>query len=235
MDIQDILDSLPEESPTEIFVMGNGESKSAFYQSELLSKLGYGTKLIVDEKEIGDAKVFVICDLLTEPLENVERLEDILKRAKENGMLVCADIALQEDQKAALSKYASILPKIDFLFLDKEEAKRLTGEAFPAAMTKAIYDVGVKNVIMKDAENGCFVRSKDLQFAMGAIPTEVVDREGVSENFITGFIHGLFQEWQLKTCCEYASAYASISLGFPGALTQAEDRKYAIKKIMPFL
>lgn len=186
----------------------------------------------IDPSVVEGAKLVSLGSLFRAPLDDKDVIMELVKAAKEQGSVICADTKLPTFRNVGLQDIAEILPYIDFIFPNENEAAFFTGESSLFQMAQSIYDMGVKNVIIKTGANGCFVRSDTLRFAMGAIPVEVVDTTGAGDNFVAGFIHGLFQEWDLKTCCEYGSACAAVSIGLVGATNEADNRKYAIKKLL---
>lgn len=209
-----------------IFVEEDGSRSSV--NSEATRLQGY----VPDSSVVKGAKLVSLASLFRAPLDDKEVIMNLVREAKEEGAIVCADTKMPTFREIGLKDIEEILPLIDFIFPNETEAAYYTGEKSLFRMAQAIYDMGVKNVIIKAGENGCFVKSKDLKFAMGAIPVDAVDTTGAGDNFVSGFIHGLFQEWDLKTCCEYGSACAAVSVRLPGATSKADVRKYAIKNLL---
>lgn len=186
----------------------------------------------VDPSVVKDAKLVSLASMFRAPLDNPDVIRELVKAAKAEGAVVCADMKLPTFRQITLKDIEDILPMIDYIFPNETEAAYYTGETALYAQAQAIRDMGVKNVIIKAGKNGCYVSGEEMRFAMGAFPVELVDTTGAGDNFVAGFIHGLFQQWHLKTCCEYGSACAAISIGLPGATTEADNRKYVVKKML---
>ncbi len=209
-----------------IIVKEDGSRSSVNSEATKLS--GY----VPDVSVVKGAKLVSLGSLFRAPLDQKEVIIDLIKAAKEEGAIVCADTKMPTFREIGLKDIEEVLPLIDFIFPNETEAAFYTGKTSLFEMAQTIYEMGVKNVIIKAGEKGCFVRSKDIKFAMGSIKVDAVDTTGAGDNFVSGFIHGLFQEWDLKTCCEYGTACAAVSVGLPGATSKADLRKYAIKKLL---
>lgn len=105
------------------------------------------------------------------------------------------------------TRYASLLPALDFVFPNREEAYLMSGATDPEQAAAIIRTFGVKTVVMKLGSQGCLIASAEGNCYVPAYPAaQVVDTTGAGDAFCAGFLTG--QLWGLA-----ASASAKIGHG----------------------
>jgi sugar/nucleoside kinase (ribokinase family) len=89
-----------------------------------------------------------------------------------------------------------VLQRVDFLLLNDEEARMLSGEHNLVRSARAIQRIGAKNVIIKRGDAGSLLFHEDQIFAAPALPlSEVVDPTGAGDSFAGGFMGFLGRVW----------------------------------------
>lgn len=233
----------------------------AAWQSILLSPLGYEVYLYDDKEEeeskwlkkeaaaygiyveknledfLTKCKVISVSGLFEEDCVPEEKLVEIFKMGSEHRAVVVVDpgtIYHPEDDKAKLARLA---PYIDIILPNEEEARQLTGEDILPQMADTFLEMGIDRAVITMGMNGCYVREADSRFAMGAIWGNGKNTKGLGANFAAGFIHGLFQDWMMKTKCEYATGCAAVCMKYDDPVEAARERKEEIKEILnnPYL
>ncbi len=82
-----------------------------------------------------------------------------------------------------------VLKRIDFLMLNDEEARMLSGEHNLVRAAHAIHRLGAKGVIIKRGDAGALLFHGDHTFAAPAMPlSDVVDPTGAGDCFAGGFM-----------------------------------------------
>ncbi len=244
----------------DVIVMGESNTAGEFsgegaWQSIVLSPLGYEVCLVDyesspyvlqkakekgiyvtnnPEQELSKAKVLSVSGLFQFFDGKIEMLKKIFAEASENNTLICVDPGEITNIETALSMIDALAPYIDYFLPNMDEASLLSGQDTPPQMADYFLEKGMKHIIITNGSNGCFVKSMDsAPFAMGAIwGIDVVDLEGVGANFAAGFIHGLFQDWQMKTMCEFACGCAAASLSYGNPVEEAKKRKDTVRKLL---
>jgi len=118
-----------------------------------------------------------------------------------------------ENSAAELRK---LLPRIDVLMLNEEEACLLAGESNLVKAGKSILKMGPKSVIVKRGEYGVLKFSREAIFSVPAYRLEkVIDPTGAGDSFAGAFMGYLAQEARvteasLRTAILYGSAVASF-------------------------
>jgi sugar/nucleoside kinase (ribokinase family) len=112
----------------------------------------------------------------------------------------------------------ALLPRLDGLILNDEEAKMLTGESNLIRAGRKVLGLGPKLALIKKGEHGSFLFSNFFQYAMPAYPTEaVVDPTGAGDSFAGGFMGFLstcdsLSLWNMKRAVAYGTVTASLTV-----------------------
>lgn len=109
-----------------------------------------------------------------------------------------------------------LLPKVDVVVMNDEEAEMLTGERSLLRAGQKILELGPKIVILKKGEHGAFAVQASGLHSVPAYPVlDVVDPTGAGDSFAGGFIGYLasvqnVQPQSLRRAMLYGTATASI-------------------------
>lgn len=145
----------------------------------------------------------------------VDRLNNRPKLIVLDTMNLWIDIA-NADLKA-------LLPLVDVLVLNDEEARMLTGDYALVRAAATIRNMGPKTVIIKKGEHGALLFQNDNIFFAPALPLEsVFDPTGAGDTFAGGFIGHLAKTDDIsfdnmKRAVIYGSAMASFCVEKFGA------------------
>lgn len=133
--------------------------------------------------------------------------EKLLKLASAAGCVCCLDTAWDSTGQW-MEKIECTLPYLDWFMPSYEEAKELSGHTEPAAIAEIFKAKGVKNVVIKLGEAGCYVRpEQEPGFHTPAYQNiEVVDTSGAGDAFCAGFLTGLVNGWEVRQCARFANA-----------------------------
>ncbi len=111
-----------------------------------------------------------------------------------------------------------LLPRVDMLLLNDEEARQLSGEANLPAAARAIRAMGPKAVVIKRGDAGALLFHEGGVFAAPAFPIEdVVDPTGAGDSFAGGFMGWMAREGTvtpatIRTAMILGSVLASFSV-----------------------
>ena len=187
-------------------------------------------RYVPDVADIRDVKVVSLASLFTSPLDDVALAARLVKKAKAEGAIVCADTKPLRDGMS-LSDYRDALPYIDYIFPNESEAAQLApGQKDYAGMASYFQSFGLKNVVIKIGEKGVLFFGEKEQFQLPAFPVQAVDTTGCGDNFAAGFISGLLQGMNARECCGFATATASICVQTVGASTGVTSRQQACER-----
>lgn len=112
----------------------------------------------------------------------------------------------------------AVIPRVDVLCINDEEARQLTAQSSLVKAAKLIQDMGPKYVIIKKGEHGALLFYKDEIFCAPALPLEeIYDPTGAGDSFVGGFAAFLAHKGDvsfeaMKSAIVYGSAMASFTV-----------------------
>lgn len=187
----------------------------------------------VDPNFLLNAKVLTIASLFIMPRFEGESLSRLLRKAKSNGLITCADMMKSRDGKR-LEAILSSLNYIDYFFSNSEEIRFLTETDDLWQAADALLNYGVKNVIVKDGKNGCYCKTNSFKFHTPGYPNpKLIDTIGAGDNFVAGFINALLDGYDIEVCARFANATASISVGAKGSTDGVRSIEQVINLLHP--
>lgn len=162
---------------------------------------------------LSGAGVISFASLFRPPLADAGSVRELIRRAKKEGAVICADTKLPVDPHVRIEDLQEVLPLIDYFFPNEKEAAYYTGKDSYPEMAKAFREMGIRNVIIKTGPEGCYVSGEEGQFSLPAVPVEkVLDTTGAGDNFVAGFISGILHKAALKECAEKGIRKAAESI-----------------------
>jgi len=176
---------------------------------------------------LAGAKVVSIASMLIEPFTTPESLAGVIACARENGSIVCAD-TVYNGTAAPFAKFRPVLASIDYFFPNDYEAGLITGATDIEEMADIFMGYGVKNVIIKTGEKGCFFKNGDKSFTVPAYNAPVVDTTGAGDNFVSGFIAALIEGGDHEDCCKFGNAVAGAAIQTIGANTGVRSKRQVL-------
>jgi len=178
----------------------------------------------VDFEMFPGAKLLTLASIFNNPLLDNDTLVKIFRAAKEHGLIICADM-IKNRFGEKLADIREALPYLDYFFPNYEEASALTGIAEIESIADALLGCGVKNVVIKNGRQGCFIKTGSEAITVPAyLGAVVADAIGAGDNFVAGFITAILEGTELATCAQYANVVASISVESMGATSGVKSR-----------
>ena len=169
--------------------------------------------------------IFCLASIFVSPELGGDALAEIFGRAKQEGMIVCADMTkckngeTTEDIREALSY-------VDYLFANKEEAAMVTGAVQTGEMAERFLACGVGTVVIKCGADGCFVKNRDIAGQFPALQgIRCVDTTGAGDSFAAGFLWGLSEGVTLRECICRANICGALATETVGASEGVRSRK----------
>ena len=135
----------------------------------------------------------------------------LFKAAREKGVITVADTKY-DTYRIGLKGILEMLPFTDYFFPSYEEASAISGESEPEKIADIFLDAGVVHAGVKLGAKGIYVKDREGEFYMPALPVEVVDTTGAGDNFMAGLIAGLLKGWSFRKACLFGSAAAAINV-----------------------
>lgn len=205
-------------------VREDGERTFVTNRNGSLWKMGLDA---INLEKIKEAKILSLASIFNNPLLNNDALVTIFKKAKQEKMIICADMVKSrlgetlEDIKEALSY-------VDYFFPNYEEAAELTGKDDLTEIADTFLALGVKNVLIKVGKKGCFIKNDSIEKIVPAFkkdPSIKIDTIGAGDNFVSGFISELLNGKNFEECAYFGNATAAVSIESLGATAGVKSRQ----------
>jgi 2-dehydro-3-deoxygluconokinase len=138
---------------------------------------------------------------------------DVVREARERGIPVWLDPNFRAKLwagEAFATVVGELLPYVDTVLPNEEDARWLTGETEPRAVARRLMDRGVRRVVFKAGERGAFVFAEEGEahcerFAVA----RVVDPVGAGDGFDAGFLSGDLERLDATACLRRGHAVAA--------------------------
>ena len=92
-------------------------------------------------------------------------------------------------------------------------------------MADVFLEAGVKSVIIKLGENGCFFKDQTRRIVFPAHRIAAVDATGAGDNFIAGYASEILRGSSPEDALRFANACGAVCTTAVGASTALKDRE----------
>lgn len=144
---------------------------------------------------------------------------DLFHEAQQRGVITSLDpqFPVADMGGAWLPALDDLLPSVDYLFCDDDEALRLTGETDLNTAAETLLRAGVRTVVVKRGARGSTVYKDQDSLDQPQIDVgELVDTIGAGDVYNAGFLYGVLQGWDLSRSARFASLAAGFSASSVG-------------------
>ena len=177
---------------------------------------------------LGKARALILGSLFRAPFDDADVIRAVLTSAGEQGLLVIADTKLPNFRFLTLEDLADVLPLIDYITPNEDEARYYTGRETPEEMARVFLDYGVKNVIVKLGAKGCYYQGAEGCFTLPACKIRAVDATGAGDNFVAGFTCELLRGSGTEEALRFGNACGAICTTAVGAATALKSREQVL-------
>lgn len=179
----------------------------------------------LDLSGLEDARLLSFASFFNNPLVTGKDMVPVFKRAKEAGLIICADM-VNPRLGETIDDIREALSYVDYFFPNHSEAEQLTGKDDLSDVADVFLECGVKNVVIKNGGKGCFVKTASETFEVGAVKGfPAIDTTGAGDNFCSGFIAAILDGLDIHACAEFANTTANLSTRSLGATTGVKNRQ----------
>ena len=179
------------------------------------------------ERFLGDltgVRAVVLGSLFRAPFDDPEVISAVLKAVKSQGILIAADTKLPNFRFLSLAELKEVLPLIDYITPNEDEARYYTSKSDPQEMAEVFLSSGVKNVIIKLSAKGCYFQNAERSLRLPPFRIEAVDATGAGDTFLAGFLASLLNGASVQEALLFANACGAICTTKVGAAAALRDR-----------
>ncbi|MEX0987157.1 MAG: adenosine kinase, partial [Bacteroidales bacterium] len=142
-------------------------------------------------------------------------VEKAVRLAKHGGLKVCIDLASYNIVEEHKSFFQKIIPDVDILFANNQEAEALTGMDPESAARHLGEIAGV--AVIKNGAQGSIICSDGKISNIGAIKANPVDTTGAGDMYAAGFLYGYINNQSPEICGKIGSLLAGKVIEVYGA------------------
>ena len=162
--------------------------------------------------------LFSFASIFVSPLFGIKEMKELFHSLKmQPGNVLCADFTKAKNGETLQDLY-EILPYTDIVFPNEEEIALLTHESDPSKNAASLLKAGVSCVVIKCGKKGCLIRTENEEITIPSVSgITPLDTTGAGDNFVAGFLYGLYHGYPLPECGKLACATASCAVETIGA------------------
>lgn len=176
-----------------------------------------------------ECRAVSLASLFSMPELEKDGLLEFLQMAKQQGKLIFADLAADK-LGLGFAGMERFLPYIDYFLPSLYDVLGMTKTETAQEAAEIFHRSGVKHVVIKCGEHGCYCSDAEFQGQIPAVPVKTVDTTGAGDCMSGVFASRILAGDTLEAACRYACAAASYSTLFSGAwavgLSDAVVRKF---------
>jgi sugar/nucleoside kinase (ribokinase family) len=131
-----------------------------------------------------------------------------LKRLHNEGRKVVFDVGWSDFLNVENLK--NTLQYVDIFAPNDKEAMKMTGKESPEAALLVLKNY-TKTPIVTTGQQGCIYYDHGVKYIPAVSHIKSVDTTGAGDNFVTGIIYGLLQEYSLCDCIKLGTVFAGYS------------------------
>jgi len=145
----------------------------------------------------------------------------IIKKLKEAGATISLDTNWDPEEKWD-SGLHDILPLVDIIFPNDNEAKAIAGEEDTDTAVKKLREI-IPVVVVKKGKDGAVAYKDDKVYTTSAIDVPKKDAVGAGDSFDGGFLYGFLSGKSIKECLKIGNICGSLNIRSVGG-TKGQPR-----------
>lgn len=129
-----------------------------------------------------------------------------------------------------LEKIKQIIAKVDILFVNKEEAYKLTNKKQnPNKLLISLYKLGAKIVVITDNENGSYAFDGKRKYFMPAQKVKMIAKTGAGDAYTSGFLSAILANHDINMAMTWGTKNAASVIQKHGSQNGLLNKKEIVK------
>ncbi len=164
-------------------------------------------------------------------VQNHELIEEAMKMAKAEGLLVAIDMASYNVVEANKEFMQHLLSEyVDIVFANEEEALAFCDTKDSCEAVNILAE-NCSIAVVKIGANGSLVKSGDHLYRAGIYGNKPIDKTGAGDSYAAGFFYGLMNDFDLGKCARIGAYIADHVIATTGAKLNKEVWNKILKDI----
>ncbi len=184
-----------------------------------------------DLSVLKNTRGIILGSLFRAPFDDPEIVYSVLSAAAAENTVILADTKLPNFQKLQLRDLKESLSYIDYITPNEDEARFYSGRETPEEMADVFLEWGIKNVIIKLGEKGCYMKNAEISVSLSAFDIKAADATGAGDNFVAGFATEILRGATASEALCFANACGAICTTAVGAGTALQSREQVLRFI----
>ena len=200
---QDVKSDPGNQTTSALVMISSSGERSFMYvpgSSERLSFQDFDFDLIAQAEMLHIGGIMKLTDL---------KAAEVFEKAKGLGIVTSLDTDWDASGKW-LELIEDSLAYTDIFLSNMEEAKLISNEETPHEISRFFLNRGIKTLVLKMGEKGCYIRTPNDEYTIPAYKVKVVDTTGAGDAFVAGFLAGYRKGWDLEKCGKFANACGAL-------------------------
>ena len=155
--------------------------------------------------------------------------------AKKYNILLSFDVNIRKKLWKG-KDYSEMISKLlftsDIALLGLDEAELLLKIKNPEEIIRCLLSQGVKMIALKDGANGAIVANKDSCFKISPQRCKPIDPIGAGDGFNAGFLAGVLEKRDLKTCGTMGAIAGAMATETKGDVTGYPSKKRMEQRLL---
>lgn len=194
-----------------VFIDRDGQRKFVGNENGSLRVLDL-SDIVIDE----DCRYVSFASLFLSKMLDNEKLSVLFRKIKEKGITLFVDSSNHKNDETINDM--TCLKYADYFFCNEAEASQLCQSSDIWQCQKKLYLAGIKNVIIKCGEKGCFY--KDRYYPTEKI--ECIDSTGAGDSFAAGFIKSISENKTVEEAIMTANRFGTSACRYIGTTAWLE-------------
>lgn len=162
-------------------------------------------------------------------VQNYALLEKALQTARDCGMVISLDLASYNIVKEHIQFIRRILPMVDVVFANEEEALAFTGRESLEAIAFLAEQVAV--AVVKLGSRGSLIMHRNKLYHISADKVVKIDSNGAGDSYAAGFLYGMSRGLGVQECGDIASTVATQVVQVIGPKLNAQQWQELMPRI----
>ena len=198
-------------------VMINAEGNRKFLNRPGSSGIAFAAPVVFDDRLLAGMRHFHLASLFILPRFRHTAAET-LRRARAAGLTTSLDTTW-DPLGQWMEALAPCLEHLDFLFMNEDEARMVTGNGDPTEAARQVLRRGVRTAVIKLGGRGCAIYTCASETFVPAFEVECVDTTGAGDCFVAGFLSVLMRGGTLEEAGRMGNAVGALVVRKVGAVT----------------